>query len=343
MTRFIKDAFKITPVQILGKAKADESIDNIVTLLKERIVDLSKIPCDGWVCFQDAKYRDALDADSTIEAITLSNGTKIVIATSIVETINTQLRSSMKPVSYLNLPEDEKYKIIPFDYVFFNNSNGDLICLVSAISEKSIKVCINEFLKKNPFADAGFTIIDKPDYLRIPDDLFKWLFYKYYENQKISNNISIKTVHLADGNTPFPINSRIKLRYEGKSAFTYLYELKFSIADKRTFNRGGFDLEIDGHVFKFILDDNGCVEFSPSTCIYNPEEPDVSLNNFSKAIYIFNTIIPQIKGAYLKDTMWAHEKEKFLLKCAEQCKEELEEQCKTALEKQCKAELEMNI
>ncbi|PAV12879.1 hypothetical protein ASJ81_19520 [Methanosarcina spelaei] len=158
--------------------------------------------------------------------------------------------------------------------------------------------------------------------------------HKYYEKLKISNDIGIKTIHLADGNTPFPINSRIKLRYQGKSAFTYLYELKFSLVDKRTFNRGGFDLEINGNLFNFILDDNGCVEFSPSTCIYNPEEPETSMNNFSKAIYIYNTIIPKIKEAYLNDTIWAQEKENFLLKCAEECKAELDMNTQKLVEEQ---------
>ncbi|WP_141241648.1 hypothetical protein [Methanosarcina spelaei] len=187
MTRFTRDTFKITPIQILGKTKKDESIDKIPKLLKERIADVRKIPCDGWICFQDANYRDELDVDSPIEVITLSNGTRIVAATSVVETINTQLRRNMNPLSYLNLPDNEKYKVIPFDYVFFNNSNNDLICLVSAISDNPVKICLNEFLKKNPFSDAGFTIIDKPDYFRIADDLFKWLFYKYDSVPKSSD------------------------------------------------------------------------------------------------------------------------------------------------------------
>lgn len=282
MTRFTGNSFKITPVLIEGIKEKHDDINFISDILNDRIFDSKEIPNAGWVPFQAVKVREMIDLSQKIQSMDLSNETKILPVTALVDRLDKSLQAKIPPSIYSELPEEKKYSTIPTDYLFYTH-NTSLFCLISAISK--VDISINEFLNNIPFSDYGYMINKNPLEYTIPNDLILWILHRYYEkNGEITPNIVITDVSLLDGVLRVP-NS---IQYAGKSTPDYLTELKYSIALKRTFTKVAFTIKLNGDVFQFSLDTSGCVEFKPSMCEFSEKDDNLIRENLSKATCIYD-------------------------------------------------------
>ena len=320
MTRFTGNSFKITPVCIEGKNNNEEKIDFISELMNKRIFDISTIPNAGWVAFQASKNRESIDSKIPIETTALGNNTEMLSATGIVDRLDNKLKKSLTPSLYSQLPQNNKYFQVPTDFLFYNN-NDKLFCLISSTNSKSVDIADKEFLNNFPFTDYGYTINRNPSEFNIPSDLILWMLYLYYEKEgKINSNYIISDVELLNGRLKVPVS----LQYSGRSTPEHLMELKYSIAKRRMFTKVEFMAKANEDIFQFSMDTTGCVEFHPSLCEYNVDDDNVSKNNLAKAINIYVSLIPALKGAYHSDSTWpSSEREKFISKCATDCKNDL--------------------
>lgn len=319
MTRFIGNSFRITPVLIEGKDGKSEEIDFISKILNERIFDLDTIPNAGWVHFQSAKIREMIDTKQLIQPIDLSNEYRILPATALVDRIDNNLPKKIPPAMYADLPLEKKYSTIPIDYLFYKHDNL-LLCLISTISQ--VDLSIKDFLNNFPFSDYGYAINKNPREYTIPSDLILWILYRYYEqNGKINSNSIVTDISQLDGRLKIP-NS---IQYTGKSTPDYLTELKYSIAKlNRTFTKIEFTMKMNGDIFQFNLDTNGCVQFKPSMCEYCKKDEDENTKDLAKAIRIYNFAIPTLKKEYYSDKLWASNlRNDFIANCAAYCKNEL--------------------
>ncbi|HUU87175.1 MAG TPA: hypothetical protein VMX17_05405 [Candidatus Glassbacteria bacterium] len=316
MPRFTGNAFKITPVHFFGNDKKLEKPEKILPLVKQRMYDIDQIPSAGWVPFQNIRSRESLNHEIPFQIFNLSEKQKIFPVTSIVDKVDTQLRSRISPTDYDKLPLKNKYYQKPIDFIFFNKDKK-LFCLISASNPSTVDYTTKEFLLNHPFNDLGFSIDKNPNDFIISPDLILWLLYRSMEKGgEIDSKIFISDISLLDGQLIVPI----KLKYEGQATTEYVTELKQSIFLKRTFNDVEMTIKTNGNLFKFKLFSNGCIEFTPSESEFNEEEKNEYLRNLGKSIEIYNNLIPALKMAYRSDKMWEpKEREAFRKKCACDC------------------------
>jgi hypothetical protein len=320
MTRFTGNSFKITPFLIEGRTGDNVTMDYISKVLNERKFATEIIPNTGWVVFQYANDRESYDTKSPIKSLKLPNGINIVPVTALGDKLDTKMKNKMPPNIYLSLPESKKYDTIPTDLIFFNQKAGEqerLFCLLSTTSDRTVDYIIREFLENYPLADHGYTINKNPSEFAVPSDLITWLIYKKYEmNGVLDGQIKINDISLMHGGLKVPVH----FEYKGPSTLEYLPEVKYSIAQRRSFQKAEFSFTFGKDIFQFMMDTNGCIEFKPSLCEFFEREQNVTARNLSKALQIYTVVIPGFKQLYRADDEWfSKKKEDFIAKCIKDC------------------------
>jgi hypothetical protein len=320
MTRFTGDSFKITPISIEGKSinkETDKKViyDKISTILGGRQYDPKNTPSKGWIPFQNFKKRDSISFIGGFKSIKLPNKIEILPATGVTDIENTNLKNLLNPSHYSRLSPAEKFHPKSVDFIFFKKN--PLYCLMSTTTPKGVDIANKEFLLNVPFTDHSLTFNINPSEFFIPQDLILWLLFKHIEAKgKISDNLTITDISKLYGTGTAPVF----VKYEGSSCAEYLQELKFSVFKQRSFYTIEFIIRSAKDLFQFELNNNGNVEFKPSQCEFCEDEQDENLNNLSKTMEIYNTIIPELKTIYSADKLWETEtRGKFRKKCQEEC------------------------